>query len=260
VIGIRGGGLLRITSLHHDITGKTSTCNTKPLCGVYLINKAKQMSLTESPPVQVKADRNGFTLVPDPAASFESVMDFLRRRMEQSREFFHATQMVLDLRTSPLRTDEISALHEMLVEKAMVKLVEVRLSEDLSLTLEGEARRRKAVLKESIPESDAPVIVRSTCRSGVRIVSASDCVVLGDVNPGAEIVAAGDVVVFGVLRGIAHAGAEGERSARIWAISIEPSQIRIADLVAVPPRGGKPVPKRFEVAEIQNGAIQVITV
>jgi septum site-determining protein MinC len=66
-------------------------------------------------------------------------------------------------------------------------------------------------------------------------------------------------VVFGALRGLAHAGASGERTARIWALSIQPNQIRIADLVAVPPRGGKPAVSRFEVAEIQNDVIQVVT-
>ena len=104
------------------------------------------------------------------------------------------------------------------------------------------------------------MIVRSTCRSGVRIVSPSDCLILGDVNPGAEIIAMGDIVVFGSLRGVAHAGSGGNRSARIWALSIEPNQIRIADLVAVPPKGGKPTPRRFEIAEIQNNLIEVITV
>ncbi|MEM5789548.1 MAG: septum site-determining protein MinC [Syntrophobacteraceae bacterium] len=220
------------------------------------------MSLTESPPVQVKADRTGFTLVPDPAASFDSIMDYMRERLDQSRSFFYQTDMVLDLRIRQLGTDEILLLYQMLYEKSKVRLVEVRLSDSLSLGVEGEIIRQRSA--PDAPgrerENDSPIIVRNTCRSGVRIVSPSDCVVLGDVNPGAEIAAAGDVIVFGVLRGIAHAGAEGERSARIWALSIEPSQIRIADLVAVPPRGGKPVPKRYEVAEIQNGAIQVITV
>ncbi len=219
------------------------------------------MSLAESPPLQVKADRNGFILVPDPAASFDAIMEYMRQRLEQSHDFFHEAQMVLDLRARPLQTSEILILNEMLFEKSRVKLVEVRLSDGISLCVEGETRRQRIESRDSgqVKQNDSPIIVRSTCRSGVRIVSPSDCVVLGDVNPGAEIAAAGDVVVFGVLRGIAHAGAEGERSARIWALSIEPSQIRIADLVAVPPRGGKPVPKRFEVAEIQDGVIQVIT-
>ncbi len=217
------------------------------------------MSLTESPPVQVKADRNGFILVPDPAASFESIVAYMEERLEQSHDFFHKTDMVLDLRSTPLRTDQISSLYATLYEKSKVKLVEVRLTDDLSFMVEGELRRARYSSRREEKENDAPIVVRTTCRSGVRIVSPSDCIVLGDVNPGAEIIAAGDVVVFGTLRGLAHAGAGGERSARIWALSMEPNQLRIADLVAVPPKGGKPVPKRFEVAEIQNDAIQVIT-
>ncbi|MCE5336930.1 MAG: septum site-determining protein MinC [Desulfobacteraceae bacterium] len=218
------------------------------------------MSLTESSPVQVKADRNGFILVPDPAATFESIVEYMELRLEQSHDFFHKTDMVLDLRARSLRTDEIASLYDKLYEKARVKIVEVRLSDDLSFAVEGELRRLRGSRRGDAEEAqDPPIVVRNTCRSGVRIVSPSDCVILGDVNPGAEIVAAGDVVVFGTLRGLAHAGAGGERSARIWALSIEPNQLRIADLVAVPPKGGKPTPKRFEVAEIQNGTIQVVT-
>jgi len=211
------------------------------------------------PPVQVKADRNGFTLVPDPVASLDAIVAFMDERLEKSRDFFQKTEMVLDLRTRPMRTDEISVLYEKLYEKSEVKVVEVRLSDELSFSMAGERQKSRSVAKGTAlePENYAPIIVRNTCRSGVRIVSPSDCVVLGDVNPGAEIIAEGDVVVFGALRGLAHAGAAGEQTARIWALSIEPNQIRIADLVAVPPRGAKPAPARFEVAEIQNGVIRV---
>jgi len=219
------------------------------------------MSLATVPPIQIKADRSGLTLVPDPAASLDAIVAFMNDRLEQSRDFFLETGMVLDLRSRPMSTEEISVLYAKLYEKSKVKLVEVRLSDDLSFSLAGELRKSRPASRGAGREHDnhIPVIVRNTCRSGVRVVSTSDCVVLGDVNPGAEIIAAGDVVVFGTLRGIAHAGAGGERTARIWALSIEPSQIRIADLVAVPPRGVKPVPNRFEVAEIQNGVIQVFS-
>jgi septum site-determining protein MinC len=229
--------------------------------GLFQAQWANVMSLAETPPVKVKADRNGITLVPDPAATFEAITAFMDERLAQSRDFFHETQMVLDLRTRPMRTDEISALCEKLYEKSKVKVVEVRLSDDLSFSVEGDLRKPSAPKSGGRePENSAPLIVRNTCRSGVRIVSPSDCVVLGDVNPGAEIIAQGDVVVFGTLRGLAHAGAGGERTARIWALSIRPNQIRIADLVAVPPRGEKPAPNRYEVAEIQNDVIQVITI
>ncbi len=62
--------------------------------------------------------------------------------------------------------------------------------------------------------------------------------VLGDVNPGGEVVAGGDVIVVGKLRGLAHAGAGGNRGAAIWALGVEAKQLRIADLVARAPEEG----------------------
>ena len=219
-------------------------------------------------PIQIKANRDGFTLVPDPAASFEEILSYVLERLDQSKDFFNQKGMVLDLRARPLGTDEVSALHELLFEKSQVKLVEVKLTETVSFFGDGESiPKAEARQAEAAPapaeewDRDAPVIVKNTCRSGARIVSPSDCVILGDVNPGAEIIAEGDIIVFGALRGVAHAGAAGDATARIWALSIEPSQIRIANYVAVPPRdmARAPVSRRFEVAEIQNNAIEVVS-
>lgn len=219
------------------------------------------MELADTAPIQIKANRDGFTLVPDSAASFEAVMAFLEKRLSESRNFFQRAEMILDLSEKPLRTDEIALLHRLLVDKGRVRLVEVKLGNDLSLAMERPSQRPLPAPRMApavVPDASA-LIIRNTCRSGMRVVSEGDCVVLGDVNPGAEIIAVGDVIIFGNLRGVAHAGAAGNRSARIWALSIEPSQIRIADIVAVPPRGGKPTPKRFEIAEIQDNLIGVIT-
>ncbi|NTW35397.1 MAG: septum site-determining protein MinC [Syntrophobacteraceae bacterium] len=220
------------------------------------------MEPNESLPVQIKANRSGLTLVPAPDVSFESIMAYLAARLKESREFFQRSEMTLDLRLKPLRTDEILRLHHLLQDYAGVKVTEIRMEDDLSFFQNHGAGRTPVAAKPSRTGTGdtAPVIVRNTCRSGAHIVSPSDCVILGDVNPGAEILATGDIIVFGNLRGIAHAGVEGNRSARIWALSIEPSQIRIADMVAVPPGGGKPTPKRFEMAEIQDDIIEVITI
>ncbi len=223
------------------------------------------MESEKATPLQIKANRDGLVLVPHPLASFQSIMDDVDNRLKSSRDFFTRSRMTLDLRGRPLASDEIAALYRLLLDEAKVRLMEVVLTEEVSLTLEPRMTsppKPRAV--EPDPEAlafpeDAPVIVRTTCRSGMRIESPSDCVVLGDVNPGAEILAVGDVIVFGNLRGIAHAGALGDRGARIWALSIEPSQIRIADLVAVPGKGDRHRVKRYEIAEIQRNRIEVIT-
>jgi septum site-determining protein MinC len=76
-------------------------------------------------------------------------------------------------------------------------------------------------------------------------------VVIGDINPGAEIIAKGDIIVWGRLRGVVHAGADGDESAMVCALDLSPTQLRIAGKIAVAPnRRGKPSP---EVVRLVDG-------
>lgn len=72
---------------------------------------------------------------------------------------------------------------------------------------------------------------RGSLRSGQKIEFEGSLVILGDVNAGAEVLAGENIVVLGILRGMAHAGAQGNKEAIIAAASIESPQIRIANIV-----------------------------
>ncbi len=72
---------------------------------------------------------------------------------------------------------------------------------------------------------------KGSLRSGQKIEFEGSLVILGDVNAGAEILAGENIVVLGILRGMAHAGAKGNKEAIIAAASIESPQIRIANIV-----------------------------
>jgi len=72
----------------------------------------------------------------------------------------------------------------------------------------------------------------ATLRGGQTLHHCGNIVVVGDVNPGAELIATGDILVFGRLAGIAHAGAQGDEAARIYAIDLAPTQLRIATFIA----------------------------
>ena len=93
----------------------------------------------------------------------------------------------------------------------------------------------------SSPLAD-PLYLQSTVRSGVEIRHLGSIVIFGDLNPGGKAIAAGDILVWGRLRGIAHAGAQGNTKCRIAALRMEFTQLRIADAVA---RAPKLRPKRF---------------
>lgn len=71
-------------------------------------------------------------------------------------------------------------------------------------------------------------LVRDTCRSGEVRRFPGSVVIMGNVNPGAQVVAGGDIMVFGALRGMAHAGADGDADASIVAMSAVKPELRIA--------------------------------
>lgn len=108
----------------------------------------------------------------------------------------------------------------------------------------------------------APV-VRRTCRAGESLRFPGSVVILGNVNPGAQIIAAGDILVFGGLRGMAHAGAGGDPTAVILALSTASPNLRIAEYSwyddgprTANGRRGKDGAAPT-IARVRNGAIQV---
>ncbi|HTD33073.1 MAG TPA: septum site-determining protein MinC [Candidatus Elarobacter sp.] len=132
-------------------------------------------------------------------------------------------------------------------------------------------RRRKdgppavavATAAVALPQPARPVAMgvstlyhRGTLRGGQALHNLGNLVVIGDVNPGAELVASGDIVVFGALRGVAHAGAQGDRSARVIALELAPTQLRIATLIATSDAG--PKPRGPEHASIADERIVVV--
>jgi septum site-determining protein MinC len=107
------------------------------------------------------------------------------------------------------------------------------------------------------PPAPSTLYHTGTLRGGQSLHHLGNIVVIGDVNPGAELVASGDIVVFGVLRGVAHAGAQGDAKARVYAIELQPTQLRIATFIAADAGDRKQTPIQPEVACIQNDRIVI---
>ena len=210
--------------------------------------------------VQIKGMRDGL-LITLGDAGWNVLRTALTRQIEEKQDFFKGARLALDVGTQALHVAELSSLRDELSERGITLwavLSESGATESTAQIL-GLATR----LSRPKPDSAAPMVVparedsamwvRKTIRSGVRVQHTGNVVVLGDVNPGAEIVAGGCIIVWGRLRGVAHAGAQGDQSAVICALDLSPMQLRIADKIATTPsRSGKATP---EMALIKNGEI-----
>lgn len=107
-------------------------------------------------------------------------------------------------------------------------------------------------------ETPPPTLYHTgTLRGGQALHHPGNVVVVGDVNPGAEIVASGDVLVFGRLAGVAHAGAQGDEAARVFALDLRATQLRIATFIAADAEDAPRVRTVPEAALVRDGRIVI---
>lgn len=97
--------------------------------------------------------------------------------------------------------------------------------------------------------------LKRTVRGGEKIYSGGDLIIFGDVNPAAELAAEGNIYVLGNLRGRAHAGKDGDKTALVFAAKMEPEQIKIADITAFNPKLGSI--SGCAAAVLKNGEILI---
>jgi len=124
--------------------------------------------------------------------------------------------------------------------------------------LRSESRSARASVLHVVEAAPGTLYHPATLRGGQVLHHTGNIVVVGDVNPGAELVATGDIVVFGRLRGIAHAGAGGDEAARIFALDLSATQLRIATFIAAEEDGKPRHSSAPEAAVARDGRILIL--
>ncbi|MGM0508186.1 MAG: septum site-determining protein MinC [Fusobacteriota bacterium] len=116
------------------------------------------------------------------------------------------------------------------VEK--IKTVPEKNSKTKKVQMENKKLKEEIEEKNANNQGERVKIIERTLRSGQRVVSSGHIIIIGSVNPGAEVVADGDIYVWGKVRGLLHAGANGNKKSKILALSLDVKQVRIADVFA----------------------------
>ncbi len=218
-----------------------------------------------NPNVQIKGIREGL-LVNLGDGNWDEVHQALLAQLDQQAEFLRGARLALDVGNHILKAADLGPLTRELSDRGLTLWAVL----SNSPTTERSAQSYGLATRLPRPKPEPPaarlpdtnlqggegaILVRRTLRSGFSLQHPGHVVVIGDVNPGAEIVASGDVLVWGKLRGVVHAGAEGNENALVCALELSPVQLRIAGQIAVPPkRRGKPQP---EMARLQAGQVVV---
>jgi septum site-determining protein MinC len=215
----------------------------------------------EETPITLKGTADGILLRPR-SLVWATVLEALKQALTEAEAFFRGGRLIMELGNRELTQDQLILLRTLLTQydiELWAVLSEnettVRLarSNGVLTRLPKDTEGKKAPVDVLPPEQQA-LFLRQTLRSGQSIHYAGNVTLIGDVNPGAEIVAGGNILVWGTIRGVAHAGAFGDEETSVSALSLQPSQIRIAGYIGRTPdrRRGSPGP---EIARIEGGQI-----
>ncbi|GAB1420338.1 septum site-determining protein MinC [Anaerolineales bacterium] len=190
---------------------------------------------------QIKGTKDGLFIGISPTEEWQIITSELAAHIDSQRAFFEGADITIDVGTRPVPKYELSSLRA-LFDRRGVRLAivlsdsETTLDSAVALDLRTNianvipGREKNETLPIDPEEAvTGGVLVKRTLRSGRTVHSDGHVVVIGDVNPGAKVIAAGDVIIWGKLRGSVHAGADGDQSAIICALSMSPNQLRIAD-------------------------------
>jgi len=82
--------------------------------------------------------------------------------------------------------------------------------------------------QSNVPEAIETKLITQPVRSGQRIYSKGDLIILAQVSAGAEILAIGNIHVYAPLRGRALAGVQGNTQSRIFCTNLQAELISIA--------------------------------
>jgi septum site-determining protein MinC len=219
---------------------------------------------TVDDPISIKGIREGLlvTIKPDSGEWAETTAR-LTTRIDEKKNFFRGARVALDVGDRPVRPHELDNLKAILTRREMTLWAVVssspttqqaarNLGLETALTTGSDQLESPALNSEE--RGEYGVVIMNTLRSGRTVTSPGHVTVFGDVNPGAEIVAVGSVIVWGKLRGIVHAGSNGDESAVVAALDLAPTQLRIASFITVSPNDKRRKPQP-EVATVQNGRI-----
>jgi len=207
---------------------------------------------------QIKGIRDGL-LITLGGGDWPDLVDAFIENIDSRSAFFQGGRVALDVGARDLRVAELSVLRDRLSERGVslwAVLSESPLTETTAQNL-GLATRLAKPRPPQVPEVAQPLPegtakwIKGPLRSGGRVAYEGNVIVMGDVNAGAEIVAGGSIIVWGRLRGVVHAGAQGDESAVVCALEMVPTQLRIAGEIAVSPK--KPGKSQPEVASLQDG-------
>lgn len=168
-------------------------------------------------PVEIKGTKEGLIIKLEPDIESEKqeelLLNTLEEKLNNAQDFFRGAKVnIISSASSPLLVEKAKLLCQKYGLK--VNYNEKENIDEVKLAEEGEMAQ----------------VFWGDIRSGQKIESKNNIILLGNIHPGGEITAKGDIFVWGSIWGSAFAGADGDTTRTITAFYFKPLNLTIAGI------------------------------
>ena len=171
--------------------------------------------------INLKKDENLIKI--DEKAEQKNIINELTKKLPDLKKLYKEEKTPIRITGKALKNKEMDEIHA-LVKKYLNVEINFDMPKEFGLS------SIKRTFNQTVNVSETK-FHKGSLRSGKKIEVEGSVVILGDVNSGAEVMATDNIVILGTLRGLAHAGAKGNKEAIISAGKLEAVQLRIANIV-----------------------------
>lgn len=224
--------------------------------------------------VILKSSHYGIQLNLNPELPFPELKERIYDKFVESEKFFRNGSFAISFEGRDLSEEEENEIVTMINEKTTAHVICIVAEDDIReeiLRKKTESEALSALEKEEVVEEEsAPVfhpneaeILHRNVTDGEMLIMEQSLVIFGNVEPGATVTSRGSITVLGNLSGKVWAGSDGDEEAFIFALNMEPENLRIGPLV-IPPQPGevhlfrrakkKAVPR---IARVQDGMVKI---
>lgn len=175
------------------------------------------------------------------------IIGALKKKLPELKKLYKEEKTPITVTGKVLKNKEMDLIQKIIKDQIDVE-VEFDMPRGLGL------HNIKKTFKKEIAISETK-FHKGSLRSGQKIETEGSLVIIGDVNSGAEVMASDNIIVLGALRGLAHAGAKGNKQAIIAAGFLDTVQIRIANIVKEIDHDNEPLHKQAYVSVIEDKII-----
>lgn len=173
--------------------------------------------------VSINLKKNEIIVKIDDNAEQEQIVEELTSKISELSKMYQEEKTPIRVTGKILKNTELEEIKNIITEK-----IDVNVNFDTPTTLGLHSIVRS--YKKDVETSET-LFHKGSLRSGQKLEVEGSVVIIGDVNSGAEVIAADNIVVIGRLRGLAHAGAKGNKEAIIAASTLDAVQLRISNIV-----------------------------